>query len=173
MLRKTYMSWRFCLVMGLVVLLGGCQSGFFVSPQSFVGKTADQVVAARGVPSARISMPDGTERLQYSGQPWGRYVWNFDLDASGQVRRVYQALQESCFVQIPHDGSWGAQEVLREFGVPASVDHVMSWKGDIWKYRWSSANTDMFYYIYFDQNGRVRRSEAGMDYTRERFDWSR
>ena len=173
MLRKSYIFRLSCWVFSLLAaafLLAGCN--MWGSPEKWVGQSEQQVLSSWGQPTARVSLPEGGVRLQYSGQPWGRYAWMIDLDQAGQVTQVYQALQNKYFMQIPVDGSWGREDVLREFGPPALVDHVASWKGDIWNYRWWDIKY-MFYYIYFDENGRVRRAEAGIDFSMDRDTWRR
>lgn len=156
------------LVLVFSALLSSCSSAW-LNPQRLVGQDEQEVLAAWGKPTAQIVLPQGGVRWQYSGQPWGRYVWMVDMDVTGQVQQVYQALDNAYFNQIPVDGSWGAEDVLREFGPPAFIDHVASWKGDIWNYRWWHIKY-MFYYIYFDENGRVRRAEQGIDWSMERDD---
>lgn len=176
MLQKihTY-GFRHVVWVGLVVLLLGLQgcAQMWVSPQKLVGQPEQQVLDTWGQPTARVLLPQGGVRLQYSGQPWGRYVWMVNLNAAAQVEQVYQVLQLAAFNQIPVDGSWGHEDVLREFGPPAFIDHVASWKGDIWNYRWVDNTQDMYYYIYMDESGKVRRAHAGIDDSKDRYDWIR
>ncbi len=150
---------------GAAALLSACA---FWQPSQLVGLDRAQVVASMGTPSAEVVLPDGGVRLQYLTQPWGDTAWMVDLDGQGRVRQVYQALDNAHLQRIPVDGSWGADDVLREFGRAAFVDRVGSWNGDIWNYRWRDGVQYMFYYIYFDPEGRVRRAHGGIDFTRER-----
>jgi hypothetical protein len=39
---------------------------------------------------------------------------------------------------------------------------VMSWTGDIWAYRWREVQ-DMWFWVYFDPQGVVRRTQQGLD----------
>ena len=43
------------------------------------------------------------------------------------------------------------------------VEHVHAWSGDIWTYRWSDGS-DMFFWVYFDGNGLVQRTQQGMEF---------
>lgn len=139
-------------------------------PMKLVGADRAEVLATLGQPTAQVNLPNDGERLQYLTQPWGNTAWMVDLDAAGRVSGVHQALDSAYLQRIPVDGSWGAEDVIREFGRPAFIDHVGSWQGDIWNYRWYDHTKYMFYYIYFDPQGRVRRAHGGIDYTRERDD---
>lgn len=170
MLLKSYKSsrspWKIALLSLFFVFISGCSSAW-LSPGKLIGQNEQTVIAEWGNPTARIAMPDGGIRLQYSGQPWGRYVWNVDMAPNDEVYEVYQALQPNYFNKIPVDGSWRDEDVLREFGAPAFIDHTASWHGDIWNYRWRENTTDMFFYIYFDENGAVKRAHQGIDFSSE------
>lgn len=171
MLRKNYRSYQnrvlWVISFLFLAMLGGCSSALF-NPGKLVGQNEQAVTSAWGKPSARILMPDGGIRMQYSGQPWGRYVWNVDLAPNNTVYEIYQALEPRYFDQIPIDGSWQAQDVLRVFGPPAYIDHTYSWHGDIWNYRWQDNTHLMMFYIYFDGQGRVKRAHQGIDFSADR-----
>jgi len=85
-----------------------------------------------------------------------------DLDSSNHVVQVRQMLVESEFARIAA-GQWTRDDVLRAFGPPASVDHVASWPGDIWTYRWHAVE-DMFFWVYLDQSNVVQRTGQGVEY---------
>ena len=66
-------------------------------------------------------------------------------------------------------GEWTWADIEREFGPPARIDAVASWNGPVWTYRWRDlANADMFYWVYLDPQGIVRRAHPGME-QRDRF----
>jgi hypothetical protein len=121
----------------------------------------DAVVARMGQPSREVALASGT-RLQYSGQPAGQYATMVDLDASGHVLRLSQVLQATEFARIVVD-QWTRDDVEREFGRPASVDHVANWPTDILTYRWHAVQ-DMLFWVYLDQHNVVRRTEQGVEY---------
>ncbi len=121
-------------------------------------------MARTGQPTAVVPLPGGGERLQYSLQPFGQHAYMVDLDASGRVAQVRQALTESEFHRI-QPGVWTGADVQREFGPPARLDGVSSWSGPVWTYRWRDAvNTDMFYHVYLDTQGVVRRAHPAMEF---------
>lgn len=168
MLHKSYKlswhSWSMLLFALFLTQISGCSSAWF-SPDKLVGLDEAAVIVEWGKPTAKITMPDGGIRLQYSGQPWGRYVWNVDITPNGEVYEVRQVLQLKYFNTIPVNGLWRSEDVLREFGPPAFIDHTASWHGDIWNYRWVENTKHMFFYIYFDDNGAVKRAHQGIDFT--------
>ena len=151
------------LVIALVaVLLSACAGfplgGYDIPP----GTPRDAVLARSGRPTRVVPLPAGGERLQYSLQPVGQEAWMVDIDSGGKVVRSFQALTFENFNRI--QPGWTMADVEREFGPPARVDGVMSWRGPIWTYRWRDiANADMFYFVYFDEHGVVGRAHQGME----------
>ena len=125
------------------------------------GMTQGDVVARLGAPGAVVAISQGT-RLQYSGQPTGQFAFMIDLDASGRVFSARQVLNARDFARI-EPGKWTRDDVLREFGPPALVDHVASWPGDILTYRWYDLQ-DLFYWVYLDGKQVVQRAHPGMEF---------
>ena len=126
------------------------------------GMSRQDVLASQGRPTAVVPLASGT-RLQYSRQPAGQSAVMVDLDAAGQVVSVREVMALNELSRIA-PGTWTRQDVLREFGRPASIDSVASWQGDIMSYRWrDSSLQDMFFWVYLDAEGRVQRTGQGMD----------
>ena len=145
------------------LLLAGCAGGPFASWDFAPGATRDQVIAQSGQPTRVVALPDGGQRLQYSQQPMGRFAWMVDLDASGRVVRSRQVLTSTEFNRI--QPGWTRADVEREFGPPAFVDAVASWNGPVMTYRWRDTDrSDMFYWVYLDPQGVVRRAHPGMEF---------
>jgi hypothetical protein len=144
-----------------LVLLAACATpfnGFDIQP----GTPRDAVIARMGQPTRVVPLPNG-ERLQYSLQPVGQYAWMVDLDRTGKVVRARQVLNEQDFNRI--QAGWTRADVEREFGPPALIDAVSSWPGPVLTYRWrDTVGTDMFYFVYLDQQGIVRRAHPGMEF---------
>jgi hypothetical protein len=45
------------------------------------------------------------------------------------------------------------------------IDSVASWRGPIMTYRWrDTGGGDMFYWVYLDDQGVVRRAHPGMEF---------
>jgi hypothetical protein len=149
--------------MASALLLAAC-AGPWNSANIAPGTPREQVLAQSGPPTRVVPLPNGGQRLQYSEQPLGRYAYMVDLDASGRVTGAYQALTEANFNRI-QPGTWTLADVEREFGPPALVDGVASWNGPILTYRWRDlARSDMFYWVYLDPQGVVRRAHPGMEF---------
>lgn len=129
------------------------------------GTPRAEVIARAGPPVRVVPLPGGGERLQYTLQPLGRYAFMVDLDASGRVVRSRQVLTAAEFNRI-EPGTWTRADVEREFGPPAMVDGVASWDGPIMAYRWKEpgGGSDMFYYVYLDRAGVVRRAHPAMEF---------
>ena len=148
--------------LGLAILLAACANpfhGWDVEP----GASRQQVLEQMGPPTRVVAIPGG-ERLQYSLQPFGHFAWMVDLDAAGRVMRARQVLNAAEFQRIVPD-QWTRADVEREFGPPARVDGVSSWNGPVMTYRWRDADrSDMFYWVYVDDRGVVRRAHQGMEF---------
>jgi hypothetical protein len=151
---------RLLVALGVAALLAACAHPFNAL-QIAPGTPRDQVIARAGQPTAVVPIAGG-ERLQYSMQPFGQYAVMVDLDTAGRVTRARQVLTEREFHRIA-EGTWTRDDLLREFGPPARIDGVTSWRGPVWSYRWNDGS-DMFWFVYLDPQGVVRRSHPGMEF---------
>jgi hypothetical protein len=160
---------NFVHALAVALLLSGCASpwgGASIAP----GTPREDVIARMGHPTRVVALPDGTQRLQYSLQPAGQFAWMVDLDASGRVTSARQVLNQLDFQRIVPD-QWTRADVEREFGPPARVDGVASWTGSVMTYRWRDVQgADMFYWVYLDPQGVVRRAHPGMEFRDRLFD---
>jgi len=155
----------------LALVLAACASPFAgdgIAP----GSTRDEVLARMGPPTRVVPLTYGSgaagTRLQYSLQPAGQFAWMVDLDAAGRVVGARQVLNQADFDRIV-PGQWTRADIEREFGPPGRVDGVASWNGPVMTYRWRDVQgADMFYWIYLDPQGIVRRAHPGMEF-RDRF----
>jgi hypothetical protein len=151
------------LPIGVAALLLGCAGNPFAGYDVAPGTTREAAIARLGPPQRVVRLATG-ERLQYSLQPFGQYAWMVDLDSAGKVVQARQVLTEANFHRI-EPGKWTRADVEREFGRPATVDSVASWKGPIMTYRWrDAAGSDMFYWVYLDEHDVVRRAHPGMEF---------
>ncbi|HET8744380.1 MAG TPA: hypothetical protein VFM98_02165 [Ramlibacter sp.] len=127
------------------------------------GTPREQVIARAGQPARVVPLAAGGQRLQYTLQPLGRYAFMVDLDPAGRVVSARQVLNELDFQRI-EPGRWTRDDVEREFGPPAQIDHVASFTGDVLTYRWAERNEPMFYWVYVDPRGVVQRAHPGMEF---------
>ena len=154
---------RIAALLGAVVLVAGCAHPSLmvnVAP----GTPREEVIAKAGPPIGVWPLPGGGQRLQYTLQPMGYYAYMVDLDAAGRVVMARQVMTPREFLRI-EDNVWTVQDIQREFGPPARIDGVANWKGPIYTYRWyEPGQGPMFWYIYFDTQGVVRRAHQGIDF---------
>lgn len=151
------------LVVCSAALLFGCAGNPFRAYDMSPGTQRDVVIARMGQPTRVVPLPNG-ERLQYSLQPYGRQAFMVDLDSAGKVVQAGQMLTEANFQRI-QAGQWTRDDVEREFGRPAWIDGVSSWKGTVMTYRWRDVvNTDMFYFIFLDPDNVVQRAHPGIEF---------
>ena len=128
------------------------------------GTPREEVLARAGPPARVWPLPNGGQRLQYTLMPWGYYAFMVDLDASGRLVQVRQVMRPSEFYKIETD-RWTREDVEGEFGPPANIDAVASWRGPVYQYRWyEPGQGPMFWYIYFDPQGVVRRHHQAMEF---------
>ncbi|MCY7318444.1 MAG: membrane lipoprotein lipid attachment site-containing protein [Ramlibacter sp.] len=153
---------KLLLALGVTALLAGCAANPLNASGVQPGTGRDAVVARLGQPTRVVRLPAGTERLQYSLQPFGQSAWMIDLDPAGRVVRSRQVLTAAEFNRI-EVGTWTRGDVEREFGPPARIDGVASWNGPIMSYRWNDGS-DMFYWVYLDARDRVQRAHPGMEF---------
>lgn len=166
------MNEKLTAALGAALLLAACASPFAtggIAP----GAPREEVLARLGTPTRVVPLANGAQRLQYSLQPAGQYAWMVDLDASGHVTSARQVLTEGDFNRIV-PGQWTGADVEREFGPPARVDRVASWNGPVLTYRWKDIQgADMFYWVYLDPQGVVRRAHPGMEFRDRLFPFHR
>jgi len=154
---------RLLLSLPLALLLAACAGNPFGVSALQPGASRQQVIERLGPPTRIVPMAGG-ERLQYSLQPFGREAWMVDLDASGRMVSARQVLNTVNFNRI-EPGRWTRADVEREFGPPARIDAVSSWNGPVMTYYWRDLDrSDMFYWVYLDPQGVVRRAHPGMEF---------
>jgi hypothetical protein len=151
------------------LLLAACASPFgdaSIAP----GTPREDVIARMGQPTRVVPLASGAQRLQYSLQPAGQSAWMVDLDPAGRVTSARQVLNANDFNRIVA-GEWTRADVEREFGPPARIEQVASWNGPVMTYRWKDVQgADMFYWVYLDPQGVVRRAHPGMEFRDRMFD---
>ena len=133
--------------------LAGCAG---IAQNTPLGTPREQVLQNLGKPTATYPLPAGT-RLQYSGQPSGRQVYNIDLDAAGKVAAVTQAMQPQVLNRVAIPGVSSA-DLQREIGPPAMVGKVFHFAGDVWTWRWEEMGIPRLFHAYVNPQGIVERT---------------
>lgn len=145
------------LALSVFVFLLAAMAGCAIKP----GMSRDEVLSTWGRPTAELDR-GGVHRLQYSRQPLGQSVVMVDLDPAGRVAEAREMMNLNEFSKIDISGKTTRDDILWAFGPPAKIDGVASWRGDIWSYRWKDLD-NMWFWVYFDPNGVVRRTQQGPD----------
>lgn len=141
------------LVSLLVLALGACS---LLPERMAPGSTRADIEQRMGKPTAVYALPGG-QRLQYSGQPSGHYVYNFDLDAQGQLRVAQQVMDEGALLQQIRVNQWTRDDVLLHMGRPALVERVARFDGEIWTYRYQNGGWPRLFHVHLDPAGVVRQ----------------
>jgi len=144
----------------LVLAVAGCASDPARLP---LGVSKAQALQRLGRPTAIYPRPGGGERLQYSRQPAGFEVNDVDVDASGTVTAVTQAMNEGRFSRDIQIDTWRVPDVLYTYGRPEEISRVGSFDGEVWQWRYLQMNSPRLLYIYIDPQGVVRRYHVSDD----------
>lgn len=154
------------LVISMLVLAGCVSDPARLAP----GVSRDQALQQLGAPTAVYALPTG-QRLQYSREPAGWTVTNVDVDASGRVVAVTQALNEALFDRTIKPGVWREADVLRTYGRPFEISQVASFEGVVWAWHYRAINEPRLLYIYIDPQGVVQRYNVADDLTANQWRW--
>ncbi|CAD5373691.1 conserved exported hypothetical protein [Rubrivivax sp. A210] len=144
-----------CLM--LTLLLGACA----VAPPP-LGSGRDEVLRARGQPSARYALPGGGERLEYATGPYGRTTWMIDLDAAGRVTGARQVLSEAEFLAVQSAPGLTREALLRWIGRPGERRHGGRPGGEVWSWRYPT-NDCLWFQASVTDDGLVSSAAYGID----------
>jgi hypothetical protein len=148
------------LAVAALVLAGGCAT----APPG-PGSTRAAVLQHWGQPTAVYALPNGAERIEFSGGPWGQQTWMVDVDAGGRVVQTRQTRSEAEFaaLQAAYSQATGmtGQEVLRRIGTPSEISGI--WRGGIaWSWRYASLDCRWFW-VAMNVAGQVTGSGYDLD----------
>jgi hypothetical protein len=108
------------------------------------GQAVNEVRAQWGEPTARYSLPAGSERLEYATGPYGRTTWMIDMDSSGRVVQARQVLTETEFLAVQLTAGLDRQALLRWLGTP-SERRGGGWAGgEVWSWRYPTMDCRWF-----------------------------
>ncbi len=137
----------------LALALGACS---LLPERTAPGTPRAEIEQRMGKPTAVHALPEG-QRLQYSGQPSGHFVYNFDLDAQGRLRSARQVMDEADLLQQIQVNRWTREDVLRHMGRPALVERVARFDGEVWTYRYQNGGWPRLFHVHLDPAGVVRQ----------------
>lgn len=109
------------------------------------GQTAEEVARSMGPPTARYSLPDGRQRIEYARGPMGKHTYMIDLDAQGRVTGWEQVLTERNFESVAPGMT--REQVLLKLGRPAEHLLIPRQGFDIWNYRYDASPLCRWYQV--------------------------
>ena len=144
-------------------LLAFALSGCSTFRQPTAGTPLADVTNRLGKPTAVYADPDGSQWLEYRGQPMGQFQHMAHVGADGRLISYEQVLTSPNFARVKVN-DWTRDQVLRNFGRPAedARDHATGY--EVWSYRYKQDKVwNSFMNIYFNARGVVRRVENTPD----------
>lgn len=154
---------RPALLVGLVASLTACASYRDVPANA----PAIEALRIMGQANHSCARADGGQRLVWSQQPMGQYVYGADVGPDGHlIDSVYSVLTPKNFRKLD-SGRWTAEDVLCEFGKPAEVQTLGlgEKREQVWSYRYKESNHwNKLLHIYMGRDGQqVTRWHTGPD----------
>jgi hypothetical protein len=107
-----------------------------------VGDSESSIVAQMGAPTARHTLPNGQQRLEYARGPYGKHTYMLTLDATGRLLGVEQVLTEQRFANI--QPGMPVAQVRTELGRPAQARVGWRGVGEVWSYRYDATFCQWF-----------------------------
>ena len=148
------------LALVAALALPGCASLKHPVPD---GATLEQVTAKLGKPTATYADPDGSQWLEYRGQPMGQFQHMAHVGKDGRLISYEQVLTSDNFARVEVN-TWTKDQVERHFGRPAEVSRDRKTGYEVWSYRYKQDNVwNSFMNISFNERGTVRGVEDTPD----------
>lgn len=131
------------------VLLSGCANMNTVP----AGTPLADVIKKYGKPDTICKNADGTERLIWSGQPYGQFSWGGTIAKDGKVIKIEQVLTDEQF-EVLSVGKWSAKQVECQFGPPANTYGIAKGNEIVWAYRYKQYDVwPSLMYVYMGADG--------------------
>ncbi len=115
-----------------------------------------------GAPTARYTLPDGTQRLEYATGPYGRATWMMDLGPQGQVLRMRQVLTDTELMAVQAAMPMPATALLQWIGRPGETRHGGRAGGRVWAWRYQT-NDCLWYLVSVDDAGTAQSAAFMID----------
>ena len=140
-------------------LVSGCNTIGSVAP----GTPVADVIKVHGKPDSTCKNTDGTERLVWTGQPYGQFAWGTNTTKDGKIIKIEQILTDTQF-EILAIG-WTAKQVECQFGPPANMYGIAKGNEIVWAYRYKQYDVwPAMMYVYMGPKGdRVTRFHPAPD----------
>jgi hypothetical protein len=149
------------LAAALIFSLSACAPLFRQPPPA--GAPLAEVEARLGQPRAVYRQPDGSQILEYDGQPMGQFQHMATIGPDGRLVSYEQVLTSEKFATVKID-HWTKDDILRTFGHPAEISRVAFHNYEVWSYRYKEAGVwNSMMHVHFDERGIVRQMLNGPD----------
>jgi outer membrane protein assembly factor BamE (lipoprotein component of BamABCDE complex) len=143
----------------LALALSGCST----FRQPIAGTPLADVTNRLGKPTAVYPDPDGSQWLEYRGQPMGQFQHMAHVGADGRLISYEQVLTSENFARVKVN-DWTREQVARNFGQPAEKSQDRATGYAVWSYRYKQDNVwNSFLNIYFNARGVVLKVENTAD----------
>ena len=148
-------------VFAAVVVWAALCTGCAVNPPQ-PGAARDEVLRAWGPPTARYTLADSVERLEYATGPYGRTTWMVDINATGRVLQARQVLNEAEFLRVQSATDLRREGLLLWLGTPGERRGGGRAGGEVWSWRYPT-NDCLWFESSVASDGRVTGSSYGID----------
>lgn len=140
-------------------LLSGCNTIGSVAP----GTAVADVIKVHGKPDSTCKNADGTERLVWTGQPYGQFAWGANTTKDGKIIKIEQILTDPQFEVLTI--GWTAVQVACHFGPPSNMYGIAKDNEIVWAYRYKQYGVwPAMMYVYMGPKGdRVTRFHPAPD----------
>ena len=156
MIKKT----AFAAALLAALSLSGCT--LFRQPPP-PGAPLAQVTAALGRPDAVYPEPDGSQILEYRGQPMGQFQHMARIGPDGRLLSYEQVLTAENFATVDVN-RWTKDDILRHFGRPAEVSRDRASDDEVWSYRYKDRGVwNSLMNVHFNRRGIVRSMARSAD----------
>lgn len=143
---------RVLSLLGLIAL-AGCGTMTQVAP----GTPLQTVISQYGQPTVSCPNPNGGQRVVWSQEPSGVYVWRADVDANGTVSGFTQVLAAKEF-EVLNQGTWDTERVKCHFGPPSQTKTYPNNPDQlVWLYQYMGDQPSGFMLLYVTINKATNR----------------
>ncbi len=140
-------------------LVSGCATISSVTPNTPVA----EVIKVHGKPDSACKNADGTERLIWTGQPYGQFAWGTNTTKDGKIGKIEQILTDKQFEALTI--GWTAEQLACQFGPPSNMYGIAKGHEIVWAYRYKQYDVwPAMMYVYMGPKGdRVTRFHPAPD----------
>ena len=146
-------------LVAFAALVSGCATISSVAPNTPVAEG----IKVHGKPDSACKNADGTERLIWTGQPYGQFAWGANTTKDGKIGKIEQILTDKQFEALTI--GWTAEQLGCQFGPPSNMYGIAKGHEIVWAYRYKQYDVwPAMMYVYMGPKGdRVTRFHPAPD----------